>query len=283
MLPRSILPNNGAAVEGLTALLPPGRTGDPIILFIVADPGDEIIAAGGSLGELTNARFLHVTNGAPRNIATALEDGFVDRKEYAQARRVEFATALECAGLNDAQASELGFAAGEVSRNLATLTMSIAAVFREQQPDVVMTHPYEGTHADHDGIAFAVQTACALLEEDGWKAPVRIEAAGYADWGGEGIVGEFAVPSFTESVTVQLSRDRRRLKQCMLERMPTRLKRLQSAPLDQEGFRIAPHYDFTQPPQEGVLPYEKSGDGPNGKRWRRLAADALRALGLAIG
>jgi hypothetical protein len=46
---------------------------------------------------------------------------------------------------------------------------------------------------------------------------------------------------------------------------------------------VAPEYDFTQPPQEGVLHYEKSGDALNGKRWRRLAEEALRALGLAVG
>ena len=82
---------------------------------------------------------------------------------------------------------------------------------------------------------------------------------------------------------VQLSPERRRLKQCMLERMPTRLKRLRNVPLNAESFRIAPQYDFTEPPQEGVLHYEKSGDELNGRRWRRLAEEALRALGLAIG
>jgi hypothetical protein len=261
----------------------PSTHGDCSVLFIVADPGDEIIAAGGSFDQLAGARFLHVTNGAPRDIATALDDGFVDRVEYAEARRREFFSALDCAGQKKEQVSELGFAAGEVSRNLATLTMSVAAVLREQQPDVVITHPYEGAHSDQDAIAFAVQTACVLLEMDGLKTPTRLDAAGYSDWGGEGIVGEFMAPSFTESVMVQLSRDRRRLKQCMLERMPTRLRHLQSVPLNREGFRIAPHYDFTQPPQEGVLHYEKCGDGLNGKRWRRLASDALRALGLAVG
>src|SRR5258706_204700 len=135
---------------------------------------------------------------AARDLATAIDDGFFDRMEYADARRREFSAALECAGLEVEQASELGFGAGEVSRNLAMLTMSIATVLREQEPDVVITHAYEGTHPDHDGIAFAAQTACALLESDGWKAPVRIEAAGYGDWGGEGIVGEFLAPGFTD-------------------------------------------------------------------------------------
>ena len=90
-----------------------------------------------------------------------------------------------------------------VDRGFATLTMSIAAVLREQQPDAVVTHAYEGSHPDHDAIAFAVQTACALLEMDGWKAPVRLEAAGYADLGGDVMVGEFVTPSFTDGLKVE--------------------------------------------------------------------------------
>ena len=283
MLQRSTLPEPRAELEGLCSLLPGSRTGECSVLFIVAHPGDEIVAAGGALGELKEPKFLHVTDGAPRDIAAAIEDGYFDRSEYADARKREFVAALQCAGLKDTRAGELNFVAGEVSRNLATLTMSIATTLREQQPDVVVTHAYEGTHPDHDAIAFAVQTACALLEADGWKAPLRLEAAGYADLGTDAIVGEFITPSFTDGMTVQLSKERRRMKQCMLERMPTRLKRLQNVPLNRESFRVAPEYDFTQPPQDGVLHYEKSGDALNGKRWRRLAEDALRALGLAVG
>lgn len=279
-MPRATLPNSRAE-QRITDLFPTDAA-EASVLFIVAHPGDEIIAAGGSLDQLPNARFLHVTNGAPRDLAMAVDDGFFDRLEYAEARKREFSEALKCAGIKEEQASELGFAAGEISRNLATLTMSIATALRETQPDVVVTHAYEGTHSDHDAIAFAVQTACALLESDGWKPPLRIEAAGYTDWGGDGIVGEFVTPSFTEGVKLQLAPDRRRLKQCMLERMPTRLKRLRNVPLNTESFRVAPQYDFSEPPQEGVLHYEKSGDELNGRRWRRLADDALRALGLAI-
>src|SRR5215213_1257169 len=224
MLSRSTLPNSRAE-QRISDLFPSERAAEGSVLFIVAHPGDEIIAAGGSMEQLPNAEFLHVTNGAPRDLATAVDDGYFDRLEYAEARKREFFAALECAGLNAERTSELGFAAGEVSRNLATLTMSIAAVLREREPDVVVTHAYEGTHADHDAIAFAVQTACALLESDGFAAPLRVEAAGYTDWGGDGIVGEFVTPSFTDGVKAQLTPDRRRLKQCMLERMPTRLKR----------------------------------------------------------
>src|SRR3954462_4048355 len=179
MLSRATLPT-GHIEQGIGSLFSNARTTEPSVLFILADPGDEIVAAAGSVDELKDARFLHVTNGAPRDLAMAVDDGFFDRIEYAAARNREFLAALECAGLNQEQASELGFAAEDVSRNLATLTMSIATVLREQQPDIVITHAYEGTHADHDSIAFAVQTACELLEGDGLKAPLRIEAAGYS-------------------------------------------------------------------------------------------------------
>jgi N-acetylglucosamine malate deacetylase 2 len=283
MLARGATLPSGGVEQGIGALFSNARTARPSVLFIVADPGDEIVAAGGSFDEMQDARFLHVTNGAPRDLAMAVDDGFFDRVEYAAARQREFSAALACGGLKREQASELGFAAGEVSRNLATLTMSIATVLREQQPDIVITHAYEGTHPDHDSIAFAVQTACELLEQDGFKAPLRIEAAGYSDWGGQAIVGEFLSPSFTEGVKVELSRERRLQKQCMLERMPTRLKRLRNVPLNAESFRVAPHYNFCEPPHDGVLHYEKSGEALNGRRWRRLAEDALRALGLAIG
>src|SRR4051812_19098632 len=127
MLPRSTLPNRAEA-QGLRALLPSGRTGECSVLFIVAHPGDEVVAAGGSFEDLQNVRFLHVTNGPPRDLATAIDQGFYDRTEYADARRREFSAALECAGFKEEQTSQLSFAAGEVSRNLATLTMSIAAV-----------------------------------------------------------------------------------------------------------------------------------------------------------
>jgi LmbE family N-acetylglucosaminyl deacetylase len=266
----------------LKSLFTHAPAADPSVLFIVAHPGDEIVAAGGSFDQLKNARFLHVTDGAPRDFETAFDAGFLDRVEYARQRSREFHAALECAGLSDEIASQLGFAAGEISRSLATLTMSLSTVFRESSPDIVITLPYEGTHPDHDAIAFAAQTACQLLELAEIAPPLRLEAAGYSDWGGEGIVGEFVAPSFTESVVARLSPERRRLKQCMLERMPIRMRSLQNILFDRESFRIAPNYDFTRPPIEGILHYEKSGATLTGNRWRRMAEDALRALGLAL-
>jgi N-acetylglucosamine malate deacetylase 2 len=47
-----------------------------------------------------------------------------------------------------------------------------------------------------------------------------------------------------------------------------------------ECFRMAPEYDFGQPPHAGELYYERLGWGITGEMWRRHAGAALEALGL---
>jgi hypothetical protein len=48
-----------------------------------------------------------------------------------------------------------------------------------------------------------------------------------------------------------------------------------------ERLRPAPRYDFTQAPHPGRLFYEHHPWGMSGERFRRLAAEASAALGLA--
>ena len=47
-----------------------------------------------------------------------------------------------------------------------------------------------------------------------------------------------------------------------------------------ERFRIAPAYDFREPPHPGDLHYETLGWGIAGQDWQREAAGALARLGL---
>jgi hypothetical protein len=51
-------------------------------------------------------------------------------------------------------------------------------------------------------------------------------------------------------------------------------------PAGDEVFRPAPDYDFAAPPHAGALLYERFPWGMDGPRWRRLASDARRDLGL---
>lgn len=222
-------------------------------MFVMAAPGDAILAAGGALLELDDVHFLNVTDGAPQNLDAAVEAGFLDRVEYARALQREFEAALDCAGLSRTSAQSLDFVSGAVAGELATLTMSLAGALREAAPSVVITHAYSGANADHDAIAFAVQAACAILQAEGNIAPTRIETAlspGERDWNSS-----------------ELSGDSHRLKLCLVERMPLRLREFKTHAFDREWFRVAPEYDFAA----------RAHSAP---RWRKLAADAMRVLGL---
>lgn len=282
MLPRSTLPNfpEKSFRPGLPSLLSGSRSNNPSILFIVAHPGDEIVAAAGALKTLKNVTFLHVTDGAPRDLTTAFEAGFADRLEFAEARNREFLAALQCAGFGTESRLQLGYPAGEISRNLAPVTMELVDILGERRPDAIVTHAFEGRNSDHDAIAFAVQTACALIDYHGEHPPLRIEAAGFSDDHGDqlAMVGHFLSETDTQSVQVELSSDELRFKQLLLERMPMRLSLLKRLPLGVETFRVAPTYDFAHrlsPDSEDV-----SSAGLKARRWRRVADDALRVLGL---
>ncbi|OLE88653.1 MAG: hypothetical protein AUG08_07550 [Acidobacteria bacterium 13_1_20CM_2_55_15] len=51
-------------------------------------------------------------------------------------------------------------------------------------------------------------------------------------------------------------------------------------PMDAERFRVAPPYNFREPPHEGSLYYEQFDWGVKGEQWRRFAAAALSELEL---
>ncbi len=283
MLPRSTLPKFVAEPMGLKKLLPGSRTERATVLFIMANPGDEIIAAGASLPKLSHATFLHVTNGAPLDLHTALDAGFSDRQEYAEERRKQFAAALEHAGQSETESIQLEYPAGEISRNLAALTMEMVEVFRERKPDAVVTHACEGLCPDHDAIAFATQNACALIESHGGQPPVRIETAACPEHRHHKTVGEFAQESDTECAALELLPEELEFKEELLALMPIRQAKLRGVSLARESFRIAPPYNFTE------VHFERSSERPlnsraalNERRWRRLACDALRVLGLAV-
>ena len=59
-------------------------------LIVAAHPDDEIIGAGAQLPRLSQAYFLHLTDGAPKDMRDASALGFVTREAYAEARRREF-------------------------------------------------------------------------------------------------------------------------------------------------------------------------------------------------
>ncbi len=228
------------------------------MLIVAAHPDDEVIGVGGQLPRLRDrVEIVEVTDGSP--------DGNAD---YAWARRQELDRALALAGIPIDQCHRLGFRDQDTSFHLAELTHRLAGF----HPDIVITHPYEGGHPDHDSCAFAVARAfgetCPIYEFTSYHAgPHGIET------------GKFLGDSPGE-VRFELTAAQKRLKQRMFDCFTSQLHVLADFRIDREAFRPAPSYDFTQPPHPGQLHYEQFDWGVTGHRWRELAAEAIQYSGI---
>lgn len=253
----------------------------PRTVMVVAHPDDDVIGAGVRLQWLRDLTILHVTDGAPRNMADALHAGCNTREEYAALRRRELEAALSLVGLQPQQARSLGFIDQDASLHLAELALRLAGEFAALEPEVVLTHPYEGGHPDHDATAFGVHAACRLLEARGLTPPVIVEMASYFGVNGCRVIAEFLPDARSKILCHYLTPEQCALKRRLLDCYASQHRVLGDFNLDREQFRLAPEYDFTQPPHEGRLLYEFYDWGMNGARWRTLASQALARLQLA--
>src|SRR5688572_3372807 len=118
---------------------------------IVAHPADEVVGAGCLISKLIDVTVLHVTDGAPPEVAKAA--GFAERSEYARARRQECLAALALARVPEDRVFEFAVTDHYASHYLEDLTRKIANFMQQFAVDVVVTHPYEGGHPDHDATA----------------------------------------------------------------------------------------------------------------------------------
>lgn len=252
---------------------------NPSVLIIAAHPDDEVIGAGGRFKYIKKASFVHVTDGAPKNLSDAYSCGFKTRKGYAQARKKELHSALGLVNIRPEQCIEVGLVDQEASFDLVSLSNTLAGIIKNSRPEIVLTLAYEGGHPDHDASAFGAHAACRLLELEGNVPPLLVEYTSYFSAGAKMAVSEF-LPHNTESISVVLSEEERLLKRRMVECFSTQQKVLSAFPLEFEKFRPAPLYDFTMPPHAGMLFYENFEWGMTGDRWRSLSQEALHSLGI---
>jgi len=92
---------------------------------------------------------------------------------------------------------------------------------------------------------------------------------------------EFLAHELSTPIRVELSESERQLKENLYRCFPTQIHFLKDFPAHAEQFRVAPDYDFAEPPHEGRLFYEFVDWGMHGDLWRTLAKSALETLGLA--
>jgi N-acetylglucosamine malate deacetylase 2 len=257
-----------------SALLDQLVSGEPVcapVLLIAAHPDDEIIGAGSRLRYLERLALVHATDGAPRNLDDARTHGFHTAEEYARERRRELEEALAVAGADLKLRVELAIPDQEASVQMPVMAARIADLILEFRPALVLTHPYEGGHPDHDATAFAVHLAVR-------QAGVPLELAEFTSYHrGYGRLCTAAfLPSDGEQIyTVLLTGAEERHKQLMLDCFITQRAVLSAFKTDVERFRLAPAYDFTSPPHPGTLLYEQHSWNMDGERFRELAREAL--------
>jgi LmbE family N-acetylglucosaminyl deacetylase len=245
---------------------------------IVAHPADEVVGAGCLISKLVDVTVLHVTDGAPRDMQDAKAAGFEKRSEYAQARREECLAALAIAHVPDDRVVEFAVPDHCAAHCLVDLTKKIATFLQQSEADIVVTHPYEGAHPDHDATAFATHAALRLMKENGLKPPVLFEMALHPSTDFKAKVAEFLPGSERETTTLLLDEQSQKLKQQMLACFETQRHSLEVSPLGPEKFRQPWTYDFTVPPHDGKLHYENFDWAPTRDEWQLLAREALAHL-----
>lgn len=254
----------------------------PRTMLVGAHPDDETVLAGARLQRLSQAIFVCVTDGAPRNGYDAGRHGLTP-EQYARARRIELESVLAKCGVPPGHILSLDCPDQQASLMLAPASRRLAAMFQQHATEVVLSHAYEGGHPDHDASAFIVHAAVALRGAQGGSAPAIIEMAGYRRReNGERSCGFLPRPDGAPdgALLFDLTPGELRFKSELVAGFTTQRETLSGLPIGAEGYRPAPAYDFRQPPHAGKLHYENYPWGMSGERFRALAAGTLRELGL---
>ncbi|HYN25838.1 MAG TPA: PIG-L family deacetylase [Pyrinomonadaceae bacterium] len=262
-----------ASLFGTSALVRPFRCS-----VVVAHPADEVIGAGGLISKLNDVTVIHLTDGAPRSKRIVHEAGFEASADYAKARRRECISALALANVSPDCVLELDIGDHQAPHFLTDLSKRLTTLLQQSAPDIVLTHPYEGGHPDHDAAAFATNAAVRLLKRHGFKPPTLFEMALHPGRDGEMRVLDFLPSSGRETTTLMLDEESQELKRRMYACFATQGESLKENPIGPEKFRRPPAYDFTLPPQRGKLNYENFDREFTGEEWQLLARKASMDL-----
>lgn len=226
-------------------------------LIVTAHADDETISFGGALSRLASARVLQLTKGGG-------DDEAANRR---QERTAAFAAAGWTWPVIEGHATDR-----QAHLELDRLRLLLAAAI--QDADVIWAHPYEGGHLDHDTVAWLVQDACAGRDVR------RLEFASYHSHAGRrSTFGAFWPDPDVEQVTVTLTGQLWARKQAALACYASQAHILRKFPKpEQEAYRVAPVYDFTQPPPPPYIRWDTRHYLPTAEAWRGVVAGASKAL-----
>jgi LmbE family N-acetylglucosaminyl deacetylase len=248
-----------------------GESNSPMrVLVIAAHPDDETIGASLVLSRLPQTEIIYLTDGAPRDRNLWSTDARGSREDYAALRRRETENALAHAGMGTQQITWLGGADQKAIFQSTELMTKLVDILQTRGPEIVITHPYEGGHPDHDTAALLAQMAIG-------RAPVNsllIEMTSYHA-GGDGCVTSEFLNIDANEVVCELAPDDYARKRRMMDAHVSQRAVLAGFGINRERFRPAPAYNFTKPPHPGPLWYERMAWPMTGARWRSLAKAAI--------
>jgi N-acetylglucosamine malate deacetylase 2 len=253
-------------------------------LVLAAHPDDETIGCGGLLGWDLDTYVAYLTDGVPHDAALVPERFRHDRDGYRRARRTEAERALARAGLGRERIVSLGGVDQETSFEMVSCVRRFVDLLEALRPELILTHPYEGGHPDHDTATFVARAGSRLVRSRWGLSPVVLEMTSYHAGANALVTGRF-LDDGDERYTLRFSlspADRLR-KEEMLRCFETQRDVLAPFSVEEERFRRAPAYDFSSPPHPGALYYEKLGWPMTGEAWRKLCAEARRTLFAGTG
>ena len=216
-----------------------GRT-----LIVVAHPDDEVIGCGLLLQRLKHVTIAFLTDGAPAD--PYFWGKFGSRTAYADMRANETRKALE--HLKGVRVVRFGARDQQLMFRLDIAVEWLRKVVREQKPETIITHFYEGGHPDHDCCSFL----CSVVaREEGiavWEMPL------YSRLDGK-VVRQY-LPRRDRAVSLSASGTEERRKIAMISAYASQEEFLQTFEVTAEHFVPQPPHDYTRPPHEGKLNYE---------------------------
>jgi LmbE family N-acetylglucosaminyl deacetylase len=248
------------------ARLASGEAIDEPVALVVAHPDDETLFAGPALSRLTDLRLILVTDGAPEDMGDAHRLGFATCEAYAAARRDELDAALAALGATP-DLRRYDMPDQQAVHRLRELTDRLAADLAGTA--VVLTHPYEGGHPDHDAVACAVARAVERLGPD---APAIVEFACYASFDGERVFWRFVDHVDRPAQARALSATDGARVEAALAAHASQRSVFGTLRPDAERWRAAPAYDFTAPAPGETCLYDGFGWTLTSAKWRALAA-----------